>query len=408
MNTSRPALDKYFEKLGINVFYNTLGHNNELITSFVSDYKDVLKTYAATSNHIKHTLYNQIYNLEFRHKKTGFEQISNLDKDFRNKISKIVKKSQFSQTCIVDKEQEKSYKNYKEHLSNLLTKIDNPILYYSGGLDSELVARSLLDNHKKFTVVIVEWLNEGKIINDYELAYAYKFCRDHSIIPIIKQIDVKQLWNSDEFFQLASNLDIISPQLVSHAYIVLLINQQFPNRTHLFGGEVRFKNYFLDDGEMAKLIFLDKLAPGYDGQTYTSNSDGTCSAAQLDLVYSASAGTYEILYSFPPGFPPTYLSSGTWTDTPSSSYEYRISSLTTWPTIGSNSGTPTPSSAPTGWSAISGNKTICSMNQYAAGSPVPPTFYDSDAIFGIEVRVVGQTSPVQSSTVRFNTLSSCY
>ena len=245
MNTSRPVIDKYFEKMGINIVYNTLGHNSDLITSFVSDYRDVLKTYTARSNHIKHTLYNQIYNIEFRHKKTGFEKIPDLDREFRTKISKIVKKSQFSETCIVDKEQEKSCKNYKEHLLSFLQKVDNPILYYSGGLDSELVALSLLDSGKKFTMVTIEWLYNGNVINNYELHYAYKFCRDHSIIPIIKQIDVGQLWNSNEFFQLASDLGIVSPQLVSHAYMVLLLNQQFPNSTHLFGGEVRFQNYLL-------------------------------------------------------------------------------------------------------------------------------------------------------------------
>ena len=407
MTMQRPVIDRYFSKLGIDVIYNTLGHNRELIASFVSDHRDVLSNYTSRSNHIKHILYSEIYNLEFRHKKTGFEKIPKLDQDFRNKISKVVRASQFSETCIIDKEEENHLTNYKDHLSNFIRKLDNPILYYSGGLDSELVALSLLDNDKKFTVVTVEWIYEGKVINEYELNYAYKFCRNNSIIPVIKQIDVEELWNSNQFFQLAKDLGIVSPQLVSHAYIISIINQQFPNRTHLFGGEVRFQPYLLDNGEMAKLVFLDKLTPGYDGQLYTANADGSCDSSQLELVYS-SGGGWEILYAFPTQTPPTVGWSGTWTDTPGSSYEYRITSITTWPTIGSNAGSPTPSSAPTGWSAIGGSTSICKMYQINAGGPVPPQYLESDAIFYIEVRVIGQTSPVQASSVRFNTLASCY
>lgn len=274
MTIKRPVIDRYFSKLGIDVIYNTLGHNRELIASFISDNRDILSNYTSRSNHIKHILYNEIYNLEFRHKKTGFEKIPKLDQDCRNKISKVVLFPQFTGTCIIDNEEESHLKNYKDHLSNFLIKLDNPILYYSGGLDSELVAMSLLDNGKKFTVVTVEWIYEGKVINEYELNYAYKFCRNNSIIPVIKQINVEELWNSNEFFQLASNLGIVSPQLVSHAYVISIINQEFPNRTHLFGGEVRFQHHLLDSGEMAKLVFLDKPSV----QTFDGYATGTVTA----------------------------------------------------------------------------------------------------------------------------------
>lgn len=408
----RPVIDSYFEKLGIQVVYNCLGHNEDLIYSFVSDYGHFLNSFSTQSNHIKPSLYQNIYNIKYRIKSTGFERVSNLDRDFRNNIRNFITKPQYSPLLLIEKEEISNFGNYKERLNQFTSNIKNPLLYYSGGMDSEIVALSFLEKHKSFKMVVFEWIdNRENIINLYDLQRAYSFCREHGIIPIIKQINIETLWESTEFKNLAIDIQIASPQLVTHAYSILLMNQELPNVTHVFGGEVRFKNYLLDNGNTANLVFLDKLLPGYNNQTYVADSYLTCDNSQLQLVYDRDDGIYYIIKT-EMGVTST-LDTGNWLDiinvSPSTQFERRITNVVTYPTIGSNAGTVFPAGPyPSAWQTITNPPLnmflMCELYQINAGTG---QYLESDAIFDIEVRVVGQSAPVQSSNIRFNCLASC-
>lgn len=207
-------------------------------------------------------------------------------------------------------------------------------------------------------------------------------------------------------------MQILSPQLVTHAHCIFLMNEQFPDVTHVFGGEVRFKNYLLDNGNTANLVFLDKLLPDYNGQTYVAESYGTCDNAWLQLIYDRDDGLYYIVKT--EMSTTTTTETGSWLDltnvSPATQFERRITNVVTYPIIGSNAGDITPAGPyPSAWQTITNPPlnlvNICSLYQINAGYL---QYFDSAAIFDIEVRVVGQSSPIQSSNIRFNCIASCF
>lgn len=404
----KPQIDKYFEKLGISVIYNCLGYNEELIGSFVHENNSILKHYGIKSNNYKHELYDKVYSLTKRHKKTGFELFENLDRKIRNNFSSKIKRPQFSPTIILEKEHIKYYGNYKTKLKEFVSSIENPLLYYSGGMDSELVAKSFLELDKNFKMVIFEWLdNDKKIINSYDLKYAYSFCNANNIIPIIKQVNIEELWQSDYFKKLAVDLEIVSPQIVTHAYCILLMSKEFKNCTHVFGGEIRFQKYLMDNGDLANLVFLDKVTPAYNGQTYVADSYGTCDYSLLQLGYNTGDGTWAV-YADYQSLTGVVLASGVWTTTPGSLYQYRVTNVVTYPIIGSNAGVVGPEGPyPTDWFTIGIGfiHNLVGLYQINAGFN---QYFESDAIFDIDLRAVSNPGIVVASSIRFNCLASCF
>jgi hypothetical protein len=57
----------------------------------------------------------------------------------------------------------------------------------SGGLDSELIARIMLQERVTFTPLIVQYDND---YNKDDIGYAFDFCRDHNLTPEIVKIDI--------------------------------------------------------------------------------------------------------------------------------------------------------------------------------------------------------------------------
>ena len=61
-------------------------------------------------------------------------------------------------------------------------------LCYSGGLDSEFVLKVFLENDRKITPVIL-----STPFNQTELEYAWKFCDNHNVVPVVLQYDKKSI-----------------------------------------------------------------------------------------------------------------------------------------------------------------------------------------------------------------------
>lgn len=377
--------NEYFLNKGINVSYNTLGATKDLVYSYLNDFSEMVKSSGTKkSQDIKFQCYSSLYSILPRDKKTGFEQFLFLDKKFRADISSSgVTRAQNSNSFIVDGNVPTLYK-FKDELISHVSKFQDVLLYLSGGLDSEIVARSLLEAGVSFIPVIFQLKDNEKIQNQYDFEFAMNFCQEHNLKPLVKSIDIPSLWSSTEFHNLALDMQVVSTQILTHAYMVKIMDAEFPNKLHVFGGEVRFfSNYILDDGRDANLVQLGKLVPGYSGNTYVDDTPLIGPSNAASLTYTSSSGAWNIVGSVT-GTP----TSGTWTDTPSSVYEYQITSVTVTDNYGP--GTITPA-APTGWTTISGTPTICEVS-------VTPTA-GRLVTFGISVRVVGQTTPVQTSTI---------
>ena len=260
----RTDIDRYFESKGIHVVYNSLGANEYLMRSFIKDYRPIVNRAKDTmSNHVKYDIYQTMYPVEKRKKLTGFEKVKQLDAEKRFNLTQLIKTNMFSPSKIQNFREDKEVKNlsYKQNLYNTVKKYDAPFVYLSGGADSEMLAYSLLDAGVKFKPVIFQLIYNNECINFEEIKYAFKFCHKEKLIPIVKDLNINEYWNSVDFVELAMNIQRTSPQIVTHAHMVELMDYEYPNRTHLFGGEVRYQtNHILpNDDEKHYLIYLDKM-----------------------------------------------------------------------------------------------------------------------------------------------------
>lgn len=76
-----------------------------------------------------------------------------------------------------------------DYTSNIIKDINKPIyISYSGGLDSEYVVKCFMRNNIPINVVILK--TEG---NKEELQYAYKFCKENYINPIILNVSENEM-----------------------------------------------------------------------------------------------------------------------------------------------------------------------------------------------------------------------
>ena len=83
-------------------------------------------------------------------------------------------------------------------------------LLYSGGLDSEYVARVLLHLGIKFTPVIIQLKNvkENTIYNDHDTIHAFKFCDAHNLKPKIYELDFDEFVMSGQHWEIAKSTTI--------------------------------------------------------------------------------------------------------------------------------------------------------------------------------------------------------
>lgn len=416
MQKTKDPINEYFSNKGIDVSYNTLNGTEELVKSYIKQFGNrVNQVKGQKSQYIKSECYSTLYNMEPRVKLTGFEKYKKFDQEFRLNISSLVTKPQFSSTLVVDPKYNDVTVSYKDLLKDYVKTFKNPLLYLSGGLDSELVANAMIDAGINFTPVIFNYIdNHGNVINKEDVDYAYKFCTRNGLFPIFKQLNIKELWSSKDFANLALELEIVSPHLLTHVYMIKMMEHEFTGRTHMFGGEVRFRNNFaLDDGRPANLVLLDKLIPAYNTNEYTSASFITTefgSIANNYLYYNWTTGLgvqqnwtinqvgNDTVTGSPRGHgtvPDPIQYWATSSAISQSTYEFSVS-----PTIYGNSGA-TGFSAGTSWSTIGGSGAeIC----YVTCDSSSGAAYIS-VTFDISLRSVANPGTVQSSSVKFTSTS---
>lgn len=387
---------EYFKKFGVEVSYYTLNATELLIKSYVQEFTPLISQSTTNESHyIKGKCYNQLYDIKPRHKFTGFENFKELDHRIREKIKFFINEPQYSSYYILENEEiQGNLGSYKTNLLKHVKQYNNCLLYLSGGIDSELVGLSMLDAGVKFTPVIFSFTNhKEECLNIEELSYAYEFCKTHGLFPIVKTLNIEKLWQSLEFEKFAIDLQISSPQIATHAYMIEIMKDTYRDKVHVFGGEVRFRNnYMKDDGRDAKLVQLIKVdPPTYNGLTYTTTAASAGIYAQTQLQYTDNDGSWVIFNdsgdAYTASGSPT---SGTWTTTPTTLYEFRISTFTI-NTAGS--GSNIPSTSPTSWASITAaNTVICSVTKST-------TTGTRQVTFTIELRKVGDTTPVVTSTI---------
>lgn len=116
-----PRIDQYFDKKGIKVYYNTLGHTEELVNAYISTFNSLVDlSNGKRSQYVKHTCYNKLYNLEYRQKLTGFEDLATQDKNFREKIVSHLDNIFYGPTYTIKNNEVPSNLDYKTCLVNII------------------------------------------------------------------------------------------------------------------------------------------------------------------------------------------------------------------------------------------------------------------------------------------------
>ena len=410
----------YFHNLGIDVYFNTLGRTKELVNAYVSDTQSLVEAIdTKQSQFAKAACYDKYYFLPSRKKLTGFENFKKIDEAFR-----IEQRTNFNILWVPGKVVNKyipKITDYKTALINSTREFTKPtLLYLSGGIDSELVALAMLDAKTAFTPVIFHWTdNSGKIQNDEDTKFANAFCEKHNLTPINKTVNIEHLWGTAEFKQLVRDLELTSPQISTHAYIVKLMNEELPNHTHLLGGEVRYKSdYEEQDGTIANVVYANKIIPtqfNFHGLAISQTSLGGDTSSTVGCRFSIFASS-----SYTWNFAETLTSSGTRVPTQTGSASGLMAQVPYWGSnyevsatltsanvltgLGNGILSVSPSAGYAGNQIVSAN--IFSLNGGGGGSPWNNAF--AGANYTIVYRPVGLAGETVQGFISLGPLSATF
>ncbi len=196
-----------------------LNSNPDAVAAFRRDASKLLNE-NGQSNYVKQQVYSNYFDLEPRPKFTGFESLESLDKEIRAKLSKIVKPSLDKEIVSVDHDHTMDFKSALVERAKKLKGRKN-YLYYSGGVDSEVVLLSFLEAQVQFTPVIFIWENDKReALNCHDVQYAFKFCVKHNLYPIVRTLNVERFWKSEEIVEMAHKYNQSSPQLLTYYKMV--------------------------------------------------------------------------------------------------------------------------------------------------------------------------------------------
>lgn len=137
---------------------------------------------------------------------------------------------------------------------------------YSGGLDSEIVLLSCLQNNVPVVAVTMRLMFRGAPFNISDIYYAEKFCREHNIKQVVYDLDVEKFFGNGDHVKYMENYNI---QLFVAITLYWLIEQchSFP----IMGGDYLWPLTNIDqlayspyrrDYNATDLFMRDKGIPG--------------------------------------------------------------------------------------------------------------------------------------------------
>lgn len=258
-----------------NIHFTWLDFDIHTVHAFLSSIlklEDFSKIKGLSSNYIKFAVYARVFNMEYRHKYTGFENLSALDQKARQKIKscKIMLPPKATenprkytnskrQTLFYDSNTEntsaKLFKQlhhyqkkfakfhgldenstiedavavYKKYLLAAPERLrgQQNVVYISGGIDSELVAWSFVEAGVDFVPVIFRYVDaQGKYLNDHDTEWAFKFCNNHDLIPVVRDFNIEEFWESDDLLEIAKKHKEPSPQLCAYNQMIELVHKE--------------------------------------------------------------------------------------------------------------------------------------------------------------------------------------
>lgn len=118
--------------------------------------------------------------------------------------------------------------------------ISRPILvFFSGGIDSEVLLRSLISINAKFETCILEIKFKNQVVNMHDVNFAYEFCQEYNVDYVTVSISIEDIL--DEYQKIAHTYQTynIIGVVLQHKLLEL-----FPTYHTIYGGgDIKLERY---------------------------------------------------------------------------------------------------------------------------------------------------------------------
>jgi hypothetical protein len=192
------------------------------------------------SNHVKGYVYHDNFGIVTRPKYTGFEKVISRDVETRKHLREVLEALDIDD---VTSESETASYNIKSYLENSTTEEsfreslceiaehyadpDNVnLVYYSGGMDSEVVLISFMEAQVEFCPIVFTLTWGADVINEHDLEWAHKFLSEHSIPYISRTLDISEFWESDLIEAYARDWGVHSPQILTQYRMIDIVHSE--------------------------------------------------------------------------------------------------------------------------------------------------------------------------------------
>lgn len=141
--------------------------------------------------------------------------------DYRECVLTVEGNNKHFTTIINDCEYESGRKLsdiFYDHIANRQTKYVEVL--FSGGMDSELVLKKLLDLKIPTIVITMVLKYKDIIINTHDLYYSEKFCKSHQVLQKQIVLDVKPFFENGLYLEYLTPYFIVEPHVATHFWLI--------------------------------------------------------------------------------------------------------------------------------------------------------------------------------------------
>lgn len=229
----RTKEDEYLESKGIKSSYAFLCSSPQLVSSFVKETAHITKQFNGISQFGKLQMYQQYFpEMEGRPKYTGFENVKEHDAKIRASLYAEGKDEPQNIPFI---ETESAFEDY---IKCALLSLHNPLVYYSGGLDSEFLLKWFLKFGLKPECVVISWTYNGQVVNVHDLEWANKFLQSSGLKARRVGLELSRLW--EDVTDISDAIGRSSPQHIAYVKSIELLSRHHKYCHHVMAGEIRY------------------------------------------------------------------------------------------------------------------------------------------------------------------------
>ena len=216
-----------------------LNYSAKSIAAFIRDATSRM-TPGEISNHVKGFVYHDNFGITTRPKFTGFEKVISHDVVTRKRLKELLLSDGIedvtSETGAAATNVQSyldttsSAENFRESLCEIAELYSDPdnvnLVYYSGGMDSEVVLMSFMEAKVEYCPVVFTLTWQGDVINENDLEWANKFLSEHNISYIDRNMDISEFWQGDVIELYAKDWGIHSPQILTQYRMIDIIHTE--------------------------------------------------------------------------------------------------------------------------------------------------------------------------------------